>query len=87
MDNDGRIKVYYDFSNRLDIAKIKDDKIYVYFERKQKEAFLIRSGEYELSKQEPDELTGIGVLTKVITDDDIQKIKAIERSMPDGTEE
>ena len=67
----------------LDRNKIEKDKVYIYLEMKEEKRYSIRSGEYELSKKESDDMAAIGIIGKVLRESDITEKKE-EESTIDG---
>ena len=83
MEKDGEKNVYYEVSGILDRNKIEKDKVYIYLEMKEEKRYSIRSGEYELSKKESDDMAAIGIIGKVLRESDITEKKE-EESTIDG---
>lgn len=83
MEKDGEENVYYEVSGILDRNKIEKDKVYIYLEMKEEKRYSIRSGEYELSEKESDDMAAIGIIGKVLRESDITEKKE-EESTIDG---
>ena len=81
-------KMYYGLSDRLNIRKIMDDQIHIYFEKKDECDGLIKSIKYDLSEsKEENHIIAIDIIEKLIGSGQSVNIGTKERNVLDGKDD
>ena len=81
-------KVCYGLSDRLNIKKIMDDKIHIYFEKKDEGGGLIKNIKYDLSESKEEKyIIAIDIIEKLMGSGQSVNIGTKERNLLDGKDD